>query len=243
MPSLMHLAPRTLRTAKILVFALASLGFICAAAFTSALIVDRQRALSGISRYNLTWAASQSVTELLTLEQVIATYTVPEVASDQDEIGIRLDVLANRVEILRQGQLDDVVQKAPELQAIVRDLGDAVDAARPLVDNIDRPGSIAKLLNLFHPLNGRMAHLAAKAHAFSGDSVARDQQELDQLHWMFSGLLMALNVCALVLVVLLSRKAGLIRRAHDELRNLTQEFAYAAHHDSLTGLANRLLFH
>ena len=232
-----------LRKARLGLFAATALGFICTAAYTSALIVKRQQTLSGVSRYNLTWAATQSVTELLRLEQAIAEYAVPDTDTGKDDVSLRLDIMANRVEVLQHGQIDDVVQQAPELQAVVRDLAEAVETARPLIDDIDRPGAILKLLDLFLPLNAQMAHLAAKAHAFSGDAVARDQQELDHLHWLFSGLLMALIACGIGLVFLLLRNADVIHRAHDELRGLTHELGYAAHHDALTSLANRTLFY
>jgi diguanylate cyclase (GGDEF)-like protein len=234
---------QTVRGRSLGLLATVAAAVIGAAAYMSVLIIERQQALSGISRYNLTWAASQSVTELLRLEQVVATYALPDSDVDQDEIGVRLDVMANRVSVMQHGQLDDLVQETPELQAIVRDLARATEAARPLLERIDQPGATSAILNLFKPLNARMAHLAARAHAFSGESVARDQQELDTLHWIFSGLLMVLIMFGVGLVVLLVRNAGAIRRAHDELRGLTDELGHAAHHDALTGLPNRVLFH
>src|SRR4051794_8633815 len=137
MPALLNIGRRVLHKLRFVLFAAAALSLIAAAAYTSALIVERQRTLSGISRYNLTWAASQSVTELLRLEQAVADYALPDSDVDKDEVGIRLDVMANRVNVMRHGQLDDVVQETPELQAIVRDLAGAIDAARPMLERID----------------------------------------------------------------------------------------------------------
>ena len=232
-----------LRKARIALVVATGLGFVCTAAYTSALIVDRQQTLSGVSRYNLTWAATQSVTELLKLEQTVAAYAIPDTETTKDEIGLRLDIMANRIEVLRQGQIDDVVKQAPELQAVVRDLAEAVETAAPLVNDIDESGNVIKLLSILEPLNARMAHFAAKAHAFSGDSVARDHQELSRLHWLFSGLLMGLVAYGTGLVALLLRNAVVIHRAHNELRGLSHELGHAAHHDALTSLANRVLFY
>jgi diguanylate cyclase (GGDEF)-like protein len=234
---------RAIRTRSLGLLAVVAVGVIATAAYMSVLIVQRQQTLSGISRYNLTWAASQSVTELLRFEQAVADYALPDSALDKDELGVRLDVVANRVSVMQHGQLDDLVQETPELQAIVRDLAAAVEAARPLLERIDAPGTTSAMLGLFKPLNARMAHLAARAHAFSGESVARDQQELDHLHWVFSGLLMVLILCGIGLVILLVRNSRLIRRAHDELRGMADELGLAAHHDALTSLANRALFY
>jgi diguanylate cyclase (GGDEF)-like protein len=234
---------RAIRTRSLGLLAVVAVGVIATAAYMSVLIVQRQQTLSGISRYNLTWAASQSVTELLRFEQAVADYALPDSALDKDELGVRLDVVANRVSVMQHGQLDDLVQETPELQAIVRDLAAAVEAARPLLERIDAPGTTSAMLGLFKPLNARMAHLAARAHAFSGESVARDQQELDHLHWVFSGLLMVLILCGIGLVILLVRNSRLIRRAHDELRGMADELGHAAHHDALTSLANRALFY
>lgn len=209
----------------------------------SAMIVRRQQVLSGISRYNLTWAATQSVAELLRLEQAVAVYSIPGSDLDKDEVGLRLDILANRVEVIQHGEADELLQQDPELQSIVRDLAHAVDAAGRLMAELDRPGPGLKLLDLLTPLNAKMALLAARAHAFSGDSVARDQQELERLHWILSGLLISMIVAAFTLLALLFREAGVIRRAHDNLRGLTEELGHAAQHDALTGLPNRVLLY
>ncbi|GAC1341901.1 MAG: hypothetical protein NVSMB18_14930 [Acetobacteraceae bacterium] len=220
-----------------------ALGLVCTAAYMSVLILHTQQVITGNSRYNLTWSATQSVAELLRLEQVVAAYALPGSTIDKDEVALHLEVLANRVEVVRHGALDEVIQNSPELRAVASGLASAVAAAAPLIDDIDRPGAVAKILDLLTPLNPGMAHLAARTHAVSAENAIRDQQDLDRLHWIFSGLLLVLIACGMGLLVLLVRESQVVRRAHDKLRGLTEELSYAAHHDALTGLPNRVLFY
>src|SRR5918997_770614 len=108
--------------------------FALAAVYTSVLIVERQEALQQVARYNTTWLASQAVVELERLQQRIAAYALPGSGLGQEEVQLRLDILANRVQLLRNRDVEDLVAGSPELRAVVSDLAVAVDAAQPMVD-------------------------------------------------------------------------------------------------------------
>ena len=215
---------RRLRTAAatLLLVAVAGL-FAVAAVYTSVLIVERQKALQQVARYNTTWLASQAVVELERLQQRIAAYALPGSGFDREEVQLRLDILANRVQLLRGGDVQELTAESPELQAVVSGLAAAVDAAQPMVDALAGAESARELMDLFAPLGPGLARLAAAANVRGGDRVAEDQQHLSRLHWTFSGILMLLAACGMGLFGVLLWHNRLLRRVHGELLARTAE--------------------
>ena len=66
--------------------------------------------------------------------------------------------------------------------------------------------------------------LAAAANTRGGDNVAEDQRQLSRLHWIFSGILLALAACGLTLLALLLLHNRLLRRTHSELHTQNARF-------------------
>jgi predicted signal transduction protein with EAL and GGDEF domain len=114
---------------------------------------------------------------------------------------------------------------------------------QPLIAELEHPGSVQQALQLLEPLEARLLQLASYAQIRGGERIALDQQELNRLYWIFSGLSLGLILLGLILIGLFSRHNQLLERAHSDLHALTNDLAHAAGHDALTGLANRALFH
>lgn len=207
------------RVLKLLLGAVVTL-FVSGAAYISLLIGERQEALQQVSRYNVTWLASQAVTELARLQQRIAATAVPGSGIDRDEVQLRLEILANRVGLLRSAEVAEFTAGDDELRNIAGDLGAAVEAAQPLVNALDHPDSARRLIELLSPLDAKLARLAAVANTRSGERVAEDQAQLSRLHWTFSAILAGLLTCGLALMALLLWNNRLLHRAHREMRVL-----------------------
>ncbi|WP_160938137.1 putative bifunctional diguanylate cyclase/phosphodiesterase [Teichococcus coralli] len=190
---------------------------VLAAVYTSVLIVERQDALRQVSRYNVAWLTSQAVVELQKLEQRVAASGLPGSGVDQDEVELRLDILANRVQVLSIPEVRDLSTSKPELGTVVADLASAVREAQAMVPHLSEQGTIHALLQLLSPLERKLAGLAAAANARGGDLVAEDQRQLSQLHWTFSGVMVILAACGLGLYALLLWRNTLLRQTHQEL--------------------------
>jgi diguanylate cyclase (GGDEF)-like protein/PAS domain S-box-containing protein len=191
--------------------------FVTAAIYISTLVVERQDALKQVSRYNVAWLVSQATTEYARLEQRISAYAIPGSGVTEDEVQLRLDIVANRTRLLENGEVEDLISQDDEYRATVEGLRRAVAEAQPLVDKIAEPGNVAALLNLLQPLDARLARLAAAANRTGGDRVADDQRQLMMLHWLFSALAVGLIVCGVALIVLLIWHNRLLQHAHVDL--------------------------
>ena len=217
----------SLRTGKIVLFAVMC-GLSLAALYVSTLTAERHDALRRVSRYNMTWLASQAGTEFVRLEERIAAAGIPGSKSDADEVQLRLDILANRLNLVDQGDFADFAARNPDIVSTVAVLSDAIKAVQPLVDHLDQPGAIVKALDILQPLDARLAQMAATANRFGGERVAEDQRELLRLHYTFSVMVAGLLLCGFFLVGLLGWHNTLLERARSKLHKLAEDLGFAS---------------
>jgi signal transduction histidine kinase/DNA-binding response OmpR family regulator len=199
---------------KRLLLALA-LGFLAVAVIAnSLLIVNRQEALGRVSRYNLTWLLSQAAHEVLRLEETISASALPGNNVDADAVALRLDVLVNRLVLLRTGEAAEFIAERPDLKRSVEDLEATLTTIDRMIAGLPNPDVIMKIRSLLEPQVPRMLQLAAAANVRSGDVVAQDQKDLSFQHWLLTGLL---ATAGLLIVVLLYRFASAQQRSKVDL--------------------------
>ncbi|MBN9090078.1 MAG: response regulator [Reyranella sp.] len=191
------------------------LGFLAVAVIAnSVLIVNRQEALGRVSRYNLTWLLSQAAHEVLRLEETISASALPGANIDADAVALRLDVLVNRLVLLRTGEAAEFIAERPDLKRNVEELEATLATIDKLVPGLPNPEVVLRIRNLLEPQVPRMLQLAAAANVRSGDIVAQDQHDLSFQHWLLTGLLVT---AGLLIVVLLYRFASAQQRSRVEL--------------------------
>ena len=189
--------------------------------YLSWLIVERQTALSQVSRYNTSWLASQALSEFTRFQQRVSGFSLSEGAISKDEVELRLDILVSRAALLSDGVFQDFVRADTERVATVQQFQEALTKAQSIIPRLEEPGAQKQLLDILKPLETKLAQLASAANHHGAVRVAEDQQELIRLHWLFSSLAGGLIVCGLILMGLLGWHNRLLGRAHHELRQLT----------------------
>jgi signal transduction histidine kinase/CheY-like chemotaxis protein/HPt (histidine-containing phosphotransfer) domain-containing protein len=197
------------------------LGFLAVAVIAnSVLIVNRQDALGRVSRYNLVWLLSQAAHEVLRLEETISASALPGNHIDADAVALRLDVLANRLVLLRTGEAAEFISERPDLKRNVEELEATLATIDKLIPGLPNPEVVVKIRNLLEPQVPRMLQLAAAANVRSGDIVAQDQHDLSFQHWLLTGLLVT---AGLLIVVLLYRFASAQQRSRIDLEREVSE--------------------
>jgi signal transduction histidine kinase len=199
------------------------IAFAVAASYVSFLIFERQAFLREVSRYNMVWAASQALTEFHRFAFRVAGYGLPGSGADKDDVALRYEILQNRLNILRGGEIAVFSERQPEQKAIIDEFAATLDEIGPLLDRLDAAGVVPRILALLQPFERKLTQFAAAANQYSGTQVEEDQRTLTQLHWIFSGVAALLVVCGLAFIGLLLFQRRVIDRAHGELRGLTHD--------------------
>jgi diguanylate cyclase (GGDEF)-like protein len=209
-------------------------GFLISGAYISVLVVERQDALRQIAGYNPAWEASQAASEFIRLEHRLSEFARPGSTVDSDEVELRYEILLGRVKILNEGKFNALLQRDPDHQVTLRQLEMTLAAVEPFIQELERPDSVQRALEILRPLESSLAQLASTALMYGSERAQKDQQELIRLHWAFSAIAASLILIGVALIALLDRHNRLLKRAHQELHAL-------AHQDALTGLPNRVV--
>lgn len=197
------------------------------AAYLAILISDRQQALTRISRYDITWSASQAVNEVARLGHALGAYAVAPGRAAHREVRQRFEIVESRLGILQSGEFAAFVKSEPSLEAEMASLVANVAELGPLIQNADASGSAAQTLDLIASLNGRLAVLASAARNSSGAKVNADHDDLMQLHRIFSGLTFGVLLSGFGLVGWLRIQYGTINKAHREISLRNERFDVA----------------
>ena len=215
---------RVLRAIKLLLIVSVTV-FAVAGGYVSFIVQQRQEALREVSRYNVVWAVSQALPEYIRLENRIAAYGLG--LADKKEVKLRLDILFNRTDIFHRGDVKAFVEENPAQKGVIDDLDATLARAEPMINDIDQPGMVPRLLDLLRPLEAKLSGFAGAANQSGGDQVAADQQHLLGLHWTFSGLAAALFACGLAFIGLLYLQNRVLTKAQGGLIQLAGELGEA----------------
>ncbi len=210
------------RLSRRLLFAV-TLVLIGLAIYISTLVIRQRNAADDASRSELTWIITQSVADVARLEAAVGNNAIEATADSRDEVQLWLDLVSNRAKLLSEGEVWDYIRSHPEMVGTVRALRNATTAAQPLVDRIDRPGVARQLMAMLLPLNFKLAQLSALAFAHNSEAVTAEGNNLNRLHWEFSGALLLLILCSLGLIVMVRLDNWLLSNIHREMQALIGE--------------------
>jgi two-component system, cell cycle sensor histidine kinase PleC len=199
--------------------------FTLAGVSVSIAVLEQQKALREVSRYNMVWAVSQAVAEFYRFEQRIAAFATDR--ADKEEVDLRFQILRNRLGILRRGEVNDFTRARPEERATVDDYERLLGAIAPMVQEVETPGIIPRMLDMLKPFEAKLARLAAAANAYGSDLTASDQQYLLLLHWVFAGITAALVISGLAFIVLLFLQNRLLTIAYKQTSALAYDLQIA----------------
>ncbi len=235
----------TLRGAKALIAATIA-SFAAAAIYTGVTIFQRQQTLEDSARYALSWSVSQAVNELGRLLQRVHAFNHPERLASLHEIQLRFDILVNRLNVFRDGEINSFAARDPERLRLLSDMASALKEVDPLIGALETPGNVDRLLSRMSPFDGPLVRLASEAYRFDTDQDAQDQRNLAVLQRRFSLLSIGLILAGLTLIGFLLWQTRIIGRARDHLQEMADDLQLTTVskqylHDVINSMSDGLL--
>lgn len=229
--------------------------FVLATGYIAYVIAERQTALQKFSRYNDSWAVSQMLSEYMRLEQRLAAYALQVPGVDRDEVELRLDIIISRLQFMQQGTLHEFIESNDIRRQLIESVAALLNRLDHTMPHLDA-ANVKVLLPEMMALDSGMTGLASASVASDVGMIDAAQQEVRNLHFIFTALAAVLILGGIVLIIMLLRQNSLLNSAHGRMQRLTEDLRetsgelqtqnnlleHSAHHDALTGLSNRILF-
>ncbi|MFC0407528.1 putative bifunctional diguanylate cyclase/phosphodiesterase [Roseomonas elaeocarpi] len=212
--------------------------FLALAAFSTALLTfHRQAGVAELDRYDGAFDTSQTAVELLRLQADLAASPKEEGSAANGsgataaaegislaEIQLRLDILVNRIAVMRVGENSQRLP-TPGAEALLGQLAAVLEGAER---HRDDPEALREWLDQLRRFNPAVIRLAASAHLRSREKLDEARNALDRDFLFFRLLVLGLILSGAVTLALLWRQNRRMGR-----QALT---------DALTGLPNRAAF-
>ncbi|MET0747890.1 MAG: EAL domain-containing protein [Rhizobium sp.] len=203
--------------------------FVLASSYLSYVIIERQEALHRVAGYNETWSVSQTSSEFLRLEQVLAAYAVPGSGVRLDSVRLRLDIMFNRLGILENAAFRNFVRSNEHNKATI----DTLKAALAKVDDLVPHGNDGTFdalppINILAAIEPQVVALGSAAIEAGAQKINDDEVGLERLHIIYTGLTGGLILCGIALILLLIHHNLLLARARDNLDKATDDLQRTA---------------
>lgn len=201
------------------------LGFIASAIYISALVFQRQTALEGVGLGNVTWMVAQAPSEFARLEQRVASFGAEGGSVDAAEVKLRFDIVVNRLKTLRAQSVRAFVQSDPRIDKVLSDLEGALNATRPLLAELDTPGTPARILDILDPIYPKLARISTDSNVWNIARIEADRQGLFDLQWAFTYVAVGMIFCGCALIALLLLHNRLLGQAQQVLQQKERSLA------------------
>ncbi len=211
--------------------------------------------LRRVAQHNDTWAISQTVQEFMRLEATLALYNADTYDVTLDDVRLRLDIMISRMLTMREGTIKLFMGEMPTRERTMNTLFAVVTDLDTSLNGSETP-DLAPILARMHELERPLTTLSAQSVQLSWARVEKNLVALERIHRISGIVVTILIMCWCGLLLILQNHNRLLKLAHkrgkilnnslneagEELRNKNRSLHYAAHHDSLTALPNRVLF-
>ncbi len=198
-----------------------------AAVYLSVLIQQRQEALSKASRYDLSWAASQSAVELSRLGLSLGLYHISPTSKFARDISVRYEILLSRTALLDGSAFLAASSQDPTIRALIAETRQGIDDLEPLITSVNEGNNLRLAMELIAALAPKMTEFAAAANNFGASEADASQRDLLRLHQIFSAISLIIVLVGVFQLASLARQNRTLQSTQDQLEQQNARFEAA----------------
>ncbi|OCW55804.1 putative bifunctional diguanylate cyclase/phosphodiesterase [Hoeflea olei] len=224
--------------------ALMTIALLIIIAVHANLVTETERTMQRSSRYDSAWVGAAGRIEILNLQKALAGFALSRSEEDADQVVLFTEILANRFSIYRAPGFQAFLDAKPRRRQLLVEAESRFAMARPQLAAV-RDLNAAALAALGAELERVFAavdRVGAEGQADSVNEAAQIRAEMRARQtlqtWLVSGLFGSIAL----LLAMSTVQNRFLRSATRSAQRSAMDFSYLAHHDSLTGLPNRMAF-
>lgn len=210
----------------------------------SSIVSSTDTALERSSRYDVAWVGAAGRMEVLSLQKLLAKFMITSDQADASQVKLFAAILANRFSVFQSHSYQAFLDRKRKRRVLIDAARQTFERILPDLNNIEElSGRQLELVQQdLEKVFAGIDRIGAEAQTDSVNQVAQIRSELkkkqDLQKWFASGLF---GFIALLLAIAAIQNLFL-RKANRKAVGSAEGFSYLAHHDSLTGLPNRMAF-
>ena len=210
----------------------------------SNLVAATDDTLERSSRYDVAWVGAGARLEMLTLQKALSNFMLSPDSQGASQVVLFADIVASRFKVFEAPAFREFLDRKSRRRALYRQALQEFEALRPTLRRIEAISAAERLVarRSLENIHAAVDRIGAEAQSDSVNEVAHIRAELKTQQrlqkWFASGLFGSIALLLTITAV----QNRFLRSANRKANRTAQEFAYLAHHDSLTCLPNRMAF-
>lgn len=212
------------------------------AALHARVVQETADAVSRSMRFDVSWIGAHGRIEAAQLEVYLARYAALRQPADAESAALYYQILLGRLDSWNVGGYKQFLDSSPINRETFDRLRLLVESFETEFADLSKVESLADMLEAWRPVGPAIDHIGAEATTSAVSKAADIRATLTERQTIQNYLVVTLLGAGFLLLVLLLMQNRSLRRAHTDARRAADDFAFAARHDPLTGLANRNAF-
>ncbi|PWW02258.1 diguanylate cyclase (GGDEF)-like protein [Hoeflea marina] len=208
----------------------------------SRMVGETESAVARSARYDVAWTGVAGRLEVLQLQKAVASYLATGRQADADQVALFSQIVDGRMTTWDSGIFQRFLDGSDKRRLKFDEMRARLRAVETDLSDLDDPAVRSRIVAELDVIAPVVDRIGADAYTVSVTQAAAVRDELRQKQRLQNRLILGLIGAGALLLVIMGGQNRRVTRAHRAATQSAADFAHLAHHDTLTGLPNRLAF-